>query len=191
MTFVWALAAFQQSAPVATGSGRIHGNVVTDQTGSPIRGADVTCTAGLSKWIAATDDNGRFDIPDLPAGAYMVRVSKAGFVEAAPPNVVLKDKTTSELKDVRLHRGGVIAGRVMNAQGEPIVDANVAVSLVDPTLGNRMLMASQSTRTDDLGSFRLFGLPPGSYFVHVGAVGDPRLPSSPGPTEARMRSLSR
>lgn len=169
-----AVAGGQRDAPQkaqASGSARLLGRVIAADTGTPVRGARVTLIDGdLSKWIAVTDEEGRFDLRELPAAIFMLRIDKAGFVEAAPPNIDLKEKPVVDRGDIKLVRGGVIAGRVVDMYGEPVVDATVSAARViyRGSPGNRALMGMQSGRTNDLGDFRIYGLQTGSYFVYAG-----------------------
>jgi hypothetical protein len=51
---------------------------------------------------------------------------------------------------------GVITGRVVDEYGDPVADVYVRASLKDSVF---------ETTTNDLGEYRLFGLPPGAYTV--------------------------
>src|SRR5579862_7231790 len=66
----------------ATPSGRIAGRVLAVNDGRPVRRARVILSAPqLPEGRATlTDDNGVFELTELPAGRYTVSVSKAGFV---------------------------------------------------------------------------------------------------------------
>jgi len=58
-------------------SGWIEG-VVTDERSRPVLGAAVT-VQGRDFLLVETDDTGRFSIPSVPAGTYLVRVQGRGF----------------------------------------------------------------------------------------------------------------
>ncbi|MFZ0911385.1 MAG: carboxypeptidase-like regulatory domain-containing protein, partial [Candidatus Acidiferrales bacterium] len=60
------------------------GSVRTSE-GSPIPGATVhvTETASQKAWISWTDESGKFQIPDLPAGIYHIETTEPGFVPSA------------------------------------------------------------------------------------------------------------
>ena len=65
-----------------------------------------------------------------------------------------------------LPRGSVITGRIVDEFGEPLTGAQVRVLRYGYAAGaRRLLPAGQSDRTDDQGTFRVFGLPPGEYVV--------------------------
>src|SRR5262249_62034558 len=68
--------------------------------------------------------------------------------------------------DVTLPRGSVVSGRVVDEFGEPVADANVSAMRMQFVNGRRRLAnAGRNSQTNDLGQFRIFGLPPGEYYV--------------------------
>ena len=65
-------------------TGALSGQV-TDQSGAPVPGADVTAassTTGLHRTVQ-TDENGRFSFPDLKPGPYVVQAKASGFEDQA------------------------------------------------------------------------------------------------------------
>ena len=59
----------------------ISGLVTTADTGAPIRGAEVRLSIdGRFSRLATTDDEGRYEMRNLPAGTYKLIVSKSGFI---------------------------------------------------------------------------------------------------------------
>jgi trimeric autotransporter adhesin len=72
------LQTFAQQAPPATGS--IIG-VVQSAEGEPIPGATLkaTNTGTRKEWVSWTDEAGKFELPNLPAGDYSVETSELGF----------------------------------------------------------------------------------------------------------------
>ena len=131
---------------------------------------------------ATSGPDGRFTFTGIDPGSYSVTVDKAGFAPVSPgpgrpPTSV--DLTAGARRDdivVTLQRGGVIAGRVVDATGEPISGVRVMALRPRPTpprpLPNgvaipRLLPSGPSAQTDDLGEFRLFSLAPGDYYVQV------------------------
>jgi hypothetical protein len=61
----------------------------------------------------------------------------------------------------------VIAGRVLDDEGEPITGADVQVSSLSYASGRKQLTRAGGASTNDLGEYRVFGLPAGKYFVTV------------------------
>ena len=109
-----------------------------------------------------TDQEGRFEIA-APVSGFTVRVSKPGF---APVYIPASDVIESRPLDVRLPRGAAIQGRVLDASGAAVVDARVTVRLGEPVSRSRIAV-SVTTRTDDLGEFRVGSLAAGRYTVAI------------------------
>ena len=184
LAFVLALGAFpidpqQPPAPTrpsqpATGTARIQGRVVNADTGAVVRMATIRLTSpDMAGATTSTDTNGRFEFTELPAGRYSIRVSKGGFATTVfgPPagasgSIVLQEGQRYDRGDLRLPRGGVLTGRVLDAFGEPVTEAGVnafRAEHIQP--GVRRLSASRGVQTNDLGDFRIYGLAPGKYYV--------------------------
>ena len=82
----------------------------------------------------------------------------------------LGDGQTAEKVNFVLSRGGVISGVMVDDGGEPIAGTQVAADALSVHPGKRGVSCPRRSegstdRTDDQGGFRLYGLPPGEYFV--------------------------
>jgi hypothetical protein len=159
-----------------TGTGRLRGRIVAGDTGAIIRRAQVRISGpDIGSKTAFTDAQGRYEFRDLPAGRFTVSVSKSGFVsmqygqsrphERGRP-IELAEAQVMEKADVALPRGSAVSGRILDEFGEPVADATVQAMRLQYASGKRRLTPSgRSSTTNDLGYFRLFGLPPGDYYV--------------------------
>jgi hypothetical protein len=162
------------------GTAVIKGQVRSDGTGAPVRRAQVRAMSMEARGggVTNTDGNGNFEIRDLPAGRYTVTVMKGGFAQAQfgqrrPGDmgtpIELADGQTAEKVNFVLSRGGVISGTVVDDGGEPMASTQVAAMRFQFIQGTRRLVPAQSDgstdRTDDRGGFRLYGLPPGEYYI--------------------------
>ena len=149
-------------------------------TGTPVRRAQVRAMSmeGRGGGVTSTDNEGRFEIKDLPAGRFSVSASKGGFIVAqfgqrrpGDPGtpIELSEGQTAEKVNFTLSRGSVISGKVVDDGGEPVSGTNVSALRFAFVGGARRLVPGNgeggSDRTDDQGSFRLYGLPPGEYYV--------------------------
>jgi len=162
------------------GTAIIRGQVMA-ATGAPIRRAQVRVMSSDGRGsggVTSTDNEGRFEVKQLVAGRYNVMASKGGFVTVQfgqrRPNelgtpIELVDAQTADKVNFALAKGGVIAGRIVDDGGEPVSGTQVMAMRYAFMNGARRLMPApaegSNDRTDDQGSFRLFGLPPGDYFV--------------------------
>jgi hypothetical protein len=166
----------QRQMPSAA-TGVIRGRVVSADTGEALRRARVDLSASelKSTRAVATDGDGRFEFRGLPAGRFLVRASKTGYVTLAygqrrsfqgGRQVELTVGQVAENLSIALPRGGVIAGRIVNDVGEPVPDFRASAFRLRYRAGRREVGAvGQYGRTNDLGEFRISRLPPGTYFV--------------------------
>jgi hypothetical protein len=158
----------------------ITGKVTTADTGAPIRGAEVRLSSdGRYSRLGTTNGDGRFELRDLPAGAYRLTVSRTGFItlqfgqrrpfETSTP-ISLTEGQNAEA-NIALIRAGVISGRVLDQFGEPLAGTRVQALRSRVVQGKRRLQSvGAADQTDDTGAFRIYGLPAGDYYV-VAAAG--------------------
>lgn len=162
------------------GTAVIKGYVTAGGTGAPIRRATVTARSmeGMGGGVTNTDSEGRFEIKELPKGRYLVTASKGGYVtgqfgQRRPTDpgtpIDLADGQTAEKVSFILARGSVISGRIVDDGGEPVSGTQVTAMRYAFSAGARRLIPAgaegSNDRTDDQGNYRLYGLPPGDYYV--------------------------
>jgi hypothetical protein len=168
----------KQARPTTNGSqtavATIRGRVVRTDTGEPLRRVQIRAAGNTESRSAVTDNDGRYEITGLPAGSYLLQATRGGFVETQYGQrrpfrpgrpVVLAAGAVLEKVDFSLLPGGVIAGRILDDAGEPIIGASVSVSRPAYLNGRRQLISTGGDRTDDRGEFRIFNLAPGDYYV--------------------------
>ena len=157
----------------------IKGQVLAT-TGTPVRRAQVRAMSMEARGggVTSSDAEGRYEIKELPAGRYTVTATKGGFVSgqfgqrrAGEPGTPLdlSEAQTADKVNFQLSRGSVISGKIVDDGGEPVSGTMVAAMRYQFISGTRRLVPGggegSTDRTDDQGSFRLFGLPPGDYYV--------------------------
>ncbi len=123
---------------------------------------------------AVTDDRGRFVLVDVEAGDHHLAISRNGYVRMEYGSLAPGQPGTpfslslGETLDVtfQMQRAARIAGRIYDEQGRPMVGAEVTAVQVsgDPDVRSPLNVLA-STKTNDLGEYRLFWLTPGDYLV--------------------------
>jgi hypothetical protein len=140
-----------------------------------------------------TDAGGRFQLKEIDAGRYRLKVLRHGFVtqeygQKTPndPGSALTLRPGQDVKDLlfRLIPSAVIAGRIIDEDGEPLPWAQVIALREVYAEGKRKLAPETMVATNDLGEFRLFGLPPGRYFISASYKPNEHLTGNGGMIQA-------
>lgn len=169
--------------PEKTGSARLSGRVTAADTGRPLRRVVVRASSpdmpqGRS---ISTDADGRWELRSLPAARYTLHLSKGGYVNLAygqrrpfeaGTGIEVADGQVIDKLDVSLPRAGAITGIIVDEFGDPVTGARVTAMRHRHVAGQRRLMAmGPGDTTDDIGQYRLHGLPPGDYYVAAAMMG--------------------
>jgi protocatechuate 3,4-dioxygenase beta subunit len=169
-----------RTASAQTGTAAIRGRIFAADSGKPLRRARITATApelGSDTRTTSTSAEGRYELKDLPAGRYTIRVSRSGYLalqygqrrplEQGTPLQVL-DRQIVDSVDFSLPRSATIAGRIIDELSDPVADVQVFPMRMVYFQGRRRLVPDNRgplVRTDEAGEFRLSGLVPGAYIV--------------------------
>ena len=179
------------------GGSTVRGTAIYADTGRPIRNAGVRMVSDVNAlWgrNAVTNGRGQFMLKDVAAGRYILHVDAPGIL--IPSNY--QRQTGSITAQLRLHekrdlftevvvngtesvevkvqgvRGGVITGRVVTEDDQPVADADVKLlrRVNDNWLpvADTWLQTSSDRhlrKTDPSGIYRIAGLESGEYIVRV------------------------
>lgn len=148
--------------------------------------------AGGGGLAVLTDDMGRFRFEAVPAGDYRVMSTRAGFTAArrAGGAQVISVKAGGRVSDVRypMLPQGVLAGKVVDEEGEPVMGAQVQVLNARRIRGVLGFVGLRGTVTNDLGEFRIAGVPPGRVMLQITPPGMNRaVPPVSGQGQAEER----
>ena len=129
---------------------------------------------------ATTDQDGFYRITNVAAGSYDAFTSAPGFVNADPnvgwaQSVIVGEDENVEGINFALVRGGVITGRVTDADGRPVIQQQVNLFPVEASEQQgrqQRFISSVTAETDDRGIYRIFGLRPGRYKISAGKGDD-------------------
>lgn len=161
----------------------IQGEVRNAVTGEPIprvslllRRSAVAPDYGESpsRYRASTDEQGRYAIKDLEPGTYRLSATRTGYVpgeygarEVIGLGTPLSIDPGAQLGNVilRLTPHAVLAGRIVDERGDPLPYVQVQALGYRYNRGRKQLTGFGSATSNDLGEYRIFGLPPGRFYL--------------------------
>jgi hypothetical protein len=163
----------------------IEGRVIAQATGSPLKNAVVTLRqmpASLSqrlnaKLVQQTNEEGRFLFTGIPAGAWELSADKRGFVTGKygaskydPQGSQITLGPNDQVKDLvlTLIPQAVVAGRVLDTEGQPVEGARVAILKAGYSNGVPHWSEAGSAVTLDNGEYRIPRVAAGRYLVKCG-----------------------
>jgi hypothetical protein len=162
--------------PPAQATTAVEGRVINSLNGEAVPKVTVILRSRDQEhqpsYADETDGSGHFSISDMEAGEYAVLAERPGFITqppgatgAPPPSV--KVEKGQQVKDVtiRLTPLGAITGRVLDADGDPVRDAQVEALVYGYRNGKKELREVEQVQSGDNGNFRLFGLRPGTFYL--------------------------
>lgn len=170
----------QKKTPTSSVSGRItiHGK------GAPgivvgIRSSDFSQQPPPA-FKATTDQEGNYQITNIPPSNYQVSPMAPTYVvvdlvwsTARGKTLLLAAGEDVQGIDFSLVRGGVIAGRVTDADGGPVIEQRLTIVPEDQAnLRGQMSppVVAGAFQTDDRGMYRIYGIPAGRYKISVGVA---------------------
>jgi hypothetical protein len=154
----------------------IEGRVVNALTGESLKNAQVTLYADSGgEYGEGTDTTGHFIVKDLQPNRYTLSARRNGFAptqygarggsrDGGTPLTLGPGQHTRDIV-LRMMPHGVVAGRVLDEDGETVEGVQVNVMRYQSVRGKRQLLPYGSGQTDDLGEYRIFGLQAGKYYL--------------------------
>jgi protocatechuate 3,4-dioxygenase beta subunit len=133
--------------------------------------------AATSVAITSSQNNGQFEFPNIPLGNYRLIAFADGFAptefgqqrqNGSGRSLTVVSGTGNNFR-IGIVRGGTIAGKVTNQNGQPMVYSNVDIlkGAYDAT-GQLTPVVALTVTTNDLGEYRAFWLAPGQYILRAG-----------------------
>ena len=159
----------------------IAGTVVRLGTTDPVAQAIVELrnpadTSGVPLLSTATRQNGEYVFTQVPPGRYRIIVTRKGFAPGeygqrrpsgiGTPVTLAPGQTLANAR-IEIAAGASVSGRVYYANGDPMPIARVQISKLTFRNGTPELTPQQQAYTNDLGEYRLFWIPPGSYYLNA------------------------
>jgi hypothetical protein len=149
-------------------------------------------------YVVLTDAEGRYRVANLPEGRYETQAMLKGFIKenSSPRDLLVESFSLTEGEsrenvDFTLVRGGVITGRVTDADGHPLIARPILLQVVN-RMGRKadapglrevadQQIKADMFQTDDRGVYRIYGLRVGRYLVSAGGDSNSPLALLPRP----------
>jgi hypothetical protein len=178
-SILWCIFAFAQAPDVKPDDKcSVEGTVINSATGEPVTKARVTLAPVAPRkdaYAATTDAAGHFLIDEIDAGRFNLTAARSDYTQpisshgGPKPNPAItleKGQKTTEIV-LKLAPEGVIGGRILDADGDPLPDVNIECMSIEYERGKRRLVASHRTNANELGEFRLPRLAAGKYIIRA------------------------
>src|SRR5215510_9992452 len=172
--------AFQAAAPQPA-KGAIEGQVVNARAGTPLKRAMVRVMSVGQPGVPnqrplnmnkETDEQGRYSFANLEPGKYRLTAERQGYLRmsygarkysgGSTPVAVAEGQSVKSI-DFRLTPQGVITGRVLDEDGEPIANVQVRAQRSYMNNGRKVWNTVANSNTSDIGEYRFPELKPGRY----------------------------
>ena len=167
-------------------TGVIRGRVYAEDGGNPLTKASLSlrskgATSSDRPRTIRTDSSGQYTFTDLEAGQYILRARRSGYIsrnygqktkysfrrEEVGTALTVGPGQVLEGIDFHLIRAGVVEGMVVDQDNEPVERVTVMLSGRRSLGGKASLLPFGRDETDDRGQYRIFGIPPGNYYLSV------------------------
>ncbi len=159
----------------STGVARVEGRVTNSLTGEPLRKGELTLRGGPNgAYTGTSDSTGHFAIEKIAPGAYDLiaqhqnyAVQNYGATRAGMPGTKLNLTAGQSMAsvEIKLVPFGVITGKVVDQDGDPVTNVPLSVMRWGFGRGSRQLQNSGGGVTNDRGEYRIFNLPAGRYIL--------------------------
>ncbi len=184
----------------------LTGRVLNAASGEPVKKAHLALSkaenagstdaddSSAPEFAATSNAEGYFIFEHVEPGSYRLEAQRNGFVGAeygAPGadragtviTLAADQKLDLTLKMVPL---GVIAGRVLDSDGDAVSGATVSAIRVFFSNGKRQIERLSRVRSNDLGDYRLYDLPPGRYYLAAAIASSAPEDSQPGQDDSGL-----
>lgn len=149
----------------------VDGSVVNSVTGTPIARAHISVVGADDSFPTESDAAGQWSIEHLACGPVTIAVNRVAFLRTQRSNLLLVANTPLHGVKLELAPQAVLAGRVLDSEGDPVLGAQVSLMTLRIINGVRGIQASNSATTNDLGEYRFAGLLAGKYILCANAGG--------------------
>ena len=133
-------------------------------------------------YTTKTDEDGNYKITGIKAGRFVVVPNALAHVRLGADNkptptspmVTIDDAEEAKL-DIQMKIGGVITGKITDADGRPLISQTVSLFMKNENAKPVRFLNGMTNfwmnSTDDRGVYRIYGLPAAKYLVAIGDDG--------------------
>jgi hypothetical protein len=166
---------------------QIEGQVVNAITGAPLKKAAVLIESDNGRrYVESTDAAGKFKFEEIEPGEYNLSAERVGFLKSASESdITAAAGETVKGIVLKLTPASVIAGRVIDEDGDPVPGAQVAIR----RYSSKREILTEGLEANGEGGFIFTGLKPGRYILSATKLGDGPLAAARA--SARGRGLHR
>ena len=171
--------AAQQPLEPAPENGSISGVVADASSGEPLGKARIFLRRPESRTqpqVTRSGPDGKFLLTNIEPGRYRLSVERNRYARGEygrrgpnRPGTTLTLRPGQDLGGVvfSLVRAGVIAGRIVDEDNEPMANVRIEAVAYRYFQGQRQLVPAGRASTDDLGEYRVFGLAARRYWLRA------------------------
>jgi hypothetical protein len=125
---------------------------------------------------AVTDQDGNYRLTAILPGSYQIFPIAPVYVQpdlmttGGRKILLLGENEDVQGIDFSLEQGGVITGKVTDAEGRPVIEEHITLTTeADPKTRDQMpIPGAERAQTDDRGIYRVYGIPQGRYKISAG-----------------------
>ena len=154
------------------GAGSVGGEVA-DPAGRRVFPAWVYLLGNRTRFVAGTNESGRFLLRGVPADTYQLYARAEGYVPSTKNELTLQEREAISDLTLTLGAGSLVSGTVRDVRGRPMEKVRISTE-PDPSR-----FGTQSAESDAQGFFELDGIDPGRQTLYLWAEGSY---ARPGPT---------
>lgn len=167
----------QATSPAPKELCKIEGRVINLATGEPLRRVTLTLHSAARRGASAaavTNAEGHFLLEDVEPGTYRLLSERTGFLGQeygarswSSPGTPLSLSAGQHIEglEFKLTPQGVITGKVLDEEGEPVKGVDVIAFRPSGHGRARSTAGGAEASTNDLGEFRIPELGPGTYLL--------------------------
>jgi len=140
---------------------------------APFSEVKIVASGSGQNYETTTDAEGNFEFLGLPQGDYSLSVVLPNYLSGREEKVRLVDRACAPVR-FSIQATGIIAGRVLDAKGQPLPSVPVSIFSADGVTGEMIDRVKRgyvtSTTTNEHGQFRFERVPSGRYVIAVNLV---------------------